>query len=173
MSDDAALLLRVAVFGLLAGVVYWFLSYEALGTVALLVLGAGPGFAALFLLRHRRQPGVERESRRDMLRRFVGAPSADPPGPKTLEDDDLAVLPSATLWPFAASLGLAIAGSGLVFGLWLVILGLAVALYSGWGWVAATIRETRYGHAEPEPPEEPAPEPGPAPGEAEQPLRRR
>jgi amino acid transporter len=169
MSDDAALLLRVAVFGLLAGVVYWFLSYEALGTVALLVLGAGPGFAALFLLRHRRQPGVERESRRDMLRRFAGAPSADPPGPKTLEDDDLAVLPSATLWPFAASLGLTIAGSGLVFGLWLVILGLAVALYSGWGWVAATIRETRYGHAEP--PEAPAPEPGPAPGEAEQPLR--
>jgi Cytochrome c oxidase subunit IV len=171
MSDDAALLLRVAVFGLVAGAVYWFLSYEPLGTVALLVLGVGPGFAALFLLRHRRQPGAQRESRRDMLRRLAGAPPGDPPGPKTLEDDDLAVLPSSTLWPFAASLGLAIAGSGLVFGLWLVIVGLAIALYSAWGWVAAIMREARYGHAEPA--EEPTPEPGRTPDGAEQPLRRR
>jgi uncharacterized membrane-anchored protein len=80
MSDDAALLLRVAAFGLVAGVVYWFLSYEALGTVALLVLGAGPGFAALFLLRHRRRPGAKRQSRGEILRRFAGPPSPWPGG---------------------------------------------------------------------------------------------
>jgi hypothetical protein len=148
VTDDAALLLRVSVFGLVAGAVYWFLSYEALGTVALLVLGAGPGFAALFIIRHRRQ-GVERGSRTAMLRSFVGVPSGDPPGPKSLEDEDLAVLPAGSLWPFAASLGLAVAGSGFVFGLWLVIVGLGIALYSGWGWVAAIEREARYGHVEP------------------------
>src|SRR6266545_4925357 len=95
MTDDAALLLRVSVFGLVAGVVYWFLSYEALGTVALLVLGAGPGFAALFIIRQRRHQGVGLESRMDMLRRFAGVPSGDePPGPKSLEGEDLAVLPA-------------------------------------------------------------------------------
>jgi Cytochrome c oxidase subunit IV len=171
MSDDAALLLRVAVFGVVAAVVYWFLSYEALGTVALLVLGGGPGFAALFLLRHRKQPGTEQQTRAEMLRRFAGVPSGDPPGPKQLEDEDLAVLPAASIWPAAASLGVAVAGSGLIFGLWLVILGLGVALYAGWGWIAAIVRETRYGHIHPtDRPEADEDEEEPAP---EEPLRRR
>ena len=149
MSDDAALLLRVSVFGLVAGTVYWFLSYEALGTVALLLLGVGPGFAGMFILWHRRGEGAQGGSARETLRRFAGLPEADPPGPKSLEDRDLAVLPLASIWPFAASLGLAVTGSGLIFGLWLVILGLGVALYSGWGWVAAIVRENRYGHIQP------------------------
>jgi hypothetical protein len=149
MTDDAALLLRVAIFGLLAGIVYWFLSYEALGTVALLVLGFGPGFAALFLLRHRRRQGASGEPMAQTLRRLAGMPPSDPPGPKALEGEDLAVLPLASIWPFATSLGLTIAGSGLIFGLWLVIGGLGVTLYSGWGWIAAIMRETRYGHVQP------------------------
>jgi hypothetical protein len=147
MTDDAALLLRVSVFGLVAGTVYWFLSYEALGTVALLLLGAGPGFAGLFLLWHRRE-GIGRGSLPTTLRRFAGLPEDDPPGPKSLESQDLAVLPLPSIWPFTASLGLAVALSGLIFGLWLVILGLGVALYSGWGWIAAIMRENRYGRIE-------------------------
>ncbi len=151
MTDEAAFLLRVSVFGLLAGAVYWFLSYEPLGTVALLLLGVGPGFAGLFIVLHRRGGGGGggRDPLPDVLRRFAGIPRADPPGPRTLEDDDLAVLPLGSIWPFAASFGLSIALSGLVFGLWLVILGLGVALYAGWGWVAAVVRENRYGHIEP------------------------
>jgi Cytochrome c oxidase subunit IV len=149
MSDDAALLLRVSAFGLVAGAIYWFLSYEALGTVALLLLGVGPGFAGLFIMWHRRANGDGDNSLPELLRRFAGAPPSDPPGPKSLEDQDLAVLPLASIWPFAASFGLAVVGSGLIFGLWLVILGLGVALYSGWGWVAAIVRENRYGHIQP------------------------
>jgi hypothetical protein len=166
MSDEAALLLRVSVFGLVAGAIYWFLSYEWLGTVALVLLGAGPGFAGLFIMWHRRE-GTGHGSMPETLRRFAGMPEPDPPGPKSLEGQDIAVLPQPSLWPFAASLGVAVAGSGLIFGLWLVILGLGLAVYSGWGWIAAIIRETRYGHverideeaeqAEPEPDEAGAP----------------
>ena len=153
MSDEAALLLRVSIFGLVAGTVYWFLSYEALGTVTLLLLGAGPGFAGIyFILQHRRQVGPEgAQSLGEMGRRLLGAPPPDRPGPKTLEADQLAVIPLPSLWPFAGSLGIAIALSGLIFGLWLVLLGLGVALYSGWGWIAAISRETRYGHDVPPP----------------------
>jgi Cytochrome c oxidase subunit IV len=146
MSDEAALLLRVSAFGLVAGIVYWFLSYEWLGTVALVLLGVGPGFAGLFIVWHRREGG--RGSRSATLRRFAGLPEGDPPGPKSLEGQDLAVLPLPSLWPFMGSLGVTVALSGLIFGLWLVILGLAVALYSGWGWVAAIVRETRYGRVQ-------------------------
>jgi cytochrome c oxidase subunit IV len=155
VTDDAALLLRVSVFGLVAGTIYWFLSYEPLGTVALLLLGAGPGFAALYIIQQHRSRGAEPGSLRETLRRFAGIPPPDPPGPKALDDRDLGVLPLPSIWPFAASLGLAVALSGLIFGLWLVILGLGVALYSGWGWIAAIMRETRYGRVEP--PEEPEP----------------
>ncbi len=169
MNDDAALLLRVAVFGLVAGAIYWFLSYEAFGTVALVLLGAGPGFAGLYALRHRRQDDASAESRSEMVRRFAGLPKADPPGPKALGDEDLAVLPMASIWPFGASLGLAVALSGLIFGLWLGILGLGVALYSGWGWVAAIMRETRYGHVQPIDRPAAGHEPEPEePGESEQ-----
>jgi hypothetical protein len=169
MTDDAALLLRVAIFGLVAGVVYWFLSYEPLGTVALLVLGAGPGFAALFIIRHRHQQGVQSEPRSQMLRRLAGLPGPDPPGPKSLEDEEVAVLPMPSIWPFAASLGLAVTASGLIFGLWLVILGLGIALYSGWGWIAAIMRETRYAHLLPsDHPGADDREPEPPAGEPEQ-----
>jgi hypothetical protein len=149
MSDDAALLLRVGAFGLIAGTVYWFVSYEPLGTVALLLLGVGPGFAGLVIMRHRRAEGQGDGSLRELLRRFAGSPPGDPAGPKSLESQDVAVLPGASIWPFTASLGVAVALSGLIFGLWLVILGLGMALYSGWGWIAAVVRETRYGHVEP------------------------
>jgi Cytochrome c oxidase subunit IV len=154
VSDEAALLLRVSIFGLVAGTVYWFLSYEALGTVTLLLLGAGPGFAGIyFILQHRRLAGAEgAESWGEILRRLAGSPPPDRPGPKTLEADQLAVIPLPSLWPFAGSLGIAIALSGVVFGLWLVLLGLGVALYSGWGWIAAVSRETRYGRDVPPPP---------------------
>jgi hypothetical protein len=147
MSDDAALLLRVSVFGLVAGTVYWFLSYEPLGTVALLLLGVGPGFAGLFIMWHRRAADGG-GSLPEVLRRFAGLPPPDPPGPRSLESEDVAVLPLPSIWPFAASFGLAVTGSGVIFGLWLVILGLGVALYSGWGWIAAIMRETRYRQVE-------------------------
>src|SRR6266699_1615373 len=141
MSDDAALLLRVSVFGLVAGAVYWFLSYEPLGTVALLLLGVGPGFAGLFIMWHRRGEDRRTGSLPETLRVFAGLPKEDPPGPKSLESQDVAVLPLPSIWPFAASFGVAVALSGFIFGLWLVILG--------WGWIAAVMREHRYGRVQP------------------------
>jgi hypothetical protein len=145
MTDEAGILLRVSLFGFVSGVVYWFLSYEPLGTVALLLLGAGPGFAGLILVQEHRHQGGARESRANAIRRFAGIPPRDPPGPSDLEDDDVGVLPLPSIWPLGASLGLAILLTGLIYGLWLVVLGGAITAYSGWGWLAAVNRETRYG----------------------------
>jgi hypothetical protein len=150
VTDEAAILLRVSVFGFVSGAVYWFLSYEPLGTVALLLLGAGPGFAGLILVQEHRHQGGARESRADTIRRFAGIPPYDPPGPDELEDDDVGVLPLPSIWPLGASLGLAILLTGLIYGLWLVVLGGAVAAYSAWGWLAAINRETRYGRLRPD-----------------------
>jgi Cytochrome c oxidase subunit IV len=160
MTDEAAVLLRVSIFGFVAGVVYWFLSYEWLGTVALLLLGAGPGFAGLILLLEQRQRGGTGESRADAIRRFAGIPPQDPPGPKDLAAEDLGVLPLPSIWPLAAALGFTILFTGLIYGLWLVILGLGLFGYAGWGWLAAANRENRFGRIEAET-EPPSPQAGP------------
>jgi hypothetical protein len=148
MTDEAGILLRVSGFGFAAGIIYWFLSYEAFGTVALLLLGAGPGFAGLILVQEQRQRGGGGESRANVLRRLAGIPPQDPPGPRDLEADDLGVLPLPTIWPLAVSLGVAILFTGLIYGLWLVILGLGLIGYGAWGWLAAVNREHRYGRLE-------------------------
>jgi hypothetical protein len=150
MTDEAAMMLRVSAFGFVAGVVYWFLSYEWLGTVALLLLGVGPGFVGLILVQEQRQRGGAAESRATTLRRFAGFPPRDPPGPNDLEAEDLGVLPLPTIWPFAAGLGVAVLLTGLIYGLWLMVLGGGVVAYAIWGWLAAVNRENRYGRIQAE-----------------------
>jgi hypothetical protein len=171
MTDEAAMLLRVSVFGFVAGIIYWFVSYEPLGTVALLLLGAGPGFAGLVLLQEQRARGGTGESRADAMRRLAGIPPQDPPGPKDLAARDLGVLPLPTIWPLAASLGLAMLLTGLIYGLWLVILGLGLMAYAVWGWLAVVNRENRYGRIQatatpPSPQSGPVSDPRPQPDPA-------
>ena len=172
MTDEAGMLLRVSGFGFAAGIIYWFLSYEWLGTICLLLLGAGPGFAGLILVLEQRQRGGTGESRAAALRRLAGVPPQDPPGPKDLEAEDLGVLPLPTIWPLAASLGMAILLTGLIYGLWLVILGLGLLGYAAWGWLAAVNRENRYGRIQastraPSPQSGPVSDPRPQPDPAE------
>ena len=174
MTDEAGILLRVSIFGFVAGAVYWFLSYEWLGTVALLVLGAGPGFAGLILVLEQRQRGGTGESRAVAMRRLAGIPPQDPPGPSDLGAEDLGVLPLPTIWPLAASLGVAMLFTGLIYGLWLVILGLGLIVYAAWGWLAAVNRENRYGRIQadteaPSPQSGPISDPDPHPSSAGQP----
>jgi hypothetical protein len=172
MTDEAGILLRVSGFGFAAGIVYWFLSYEWLGSIALLLLGAGPGFAGLILILEQRARGGTGESRAVAMRRLAGIPPEDPPGPSDLEAEDLGVLPLPTIWPLAAALGFTVLFTGLIYGLWLVILGLGLLGYATWGWLAAVNRENRYGRLEaatepPSPQSGPVSDPNPVPGPAE------
>jgi len=173
MTDEAGVLLRVSIFGFVVGIVYWFLSYEWLGTVCLLTLGAGPGVAGLILIQEQRARGGAGEPRAEALRRLAGIPPQDPPGPKDLAAEDLGVLPLPTIWPLAASLGVAMLLTGLIYGLWLVILGLGLLAYAAWGWLAAVNRENRYGRIQastrpPSPQSGPVSDPNPQPDPAEQ-----
>src|SRR4029453_11917951 len=103
-------------------------------------------------------------------------PPQDPPGPSALEADDLGALPLPPIWPLAAALGFTILFTGLIYGLWLVILGIGLLGYAAWGWLGAGNRETRYGRlqADTEPPSpqsgpvsDPNPQPNPADKERE------
>lgn len=148
MRDEAAILLRVAIFGLVAGIVYWLVTYEWFGIVALLLLGGGPGFAAAWLVVHqRREPGA-REGIGDTMRRLAGVPRRDPEGPSDYAADHLAVLPLPSIWPLVLAVGVAMLTTGLIYGLWLLLTGAVVVGVSLWGWTAAVNRENRYGRVE-------------------------
>jgi NADH:ubiquinone reductase (H+-translocating) len=141
MTDEAAVLLRVSLFGFAAAVVYWSVSYEPLGTAGFLLLGAGPAFAGLYLLAH--QP-KRPEPLRNWLRRLAGVPPPDPVDRVELAADDLGILPYPSIFPFALGLGLTIALTGLVFGFWPLLLGGGLAGLGAYGWQAAVNREQRH-----------------------------
>jgi hypothetical protein len=148
MRDEAAILLRISLFGFLAGFLYWLITYEWFGILGLLVLGAGPGFAAVWLIlqeRHEPGPKDDLEDFGLALRRLIGIPPQDPDYPGDYAADRLAILPLPTIWPPVLSLGVAILVTGLIYGLWLLLLGVALIGAGLWGWIAAVNRETRYG----------------------------
>jgi Cytochrome c oxidase subunit IV len=143
MTDEAAVWLRIFAFGLVASAIYWFVSHEPVGTVALLVFGLGPGVAGLYLYLHQRAT-TPKESWAVWLRRFAGVAKDRPQGPAELEAHDLGAVPAPSIWPFLLSLGLTVAVTGLAFGLWLVLLGSAILVLSVVGWLATINHETRH-----------------------------
>jgi hypothetical protein len=138
MTDEAALMLRIGLFGLVAAVVYWLVSYEWLGTVALLTLGVGPGFAGLVMVAMHR--GGRTQGLGGLVRRLAGAPKRGV-DEEPLAPEHVVVIPSPTIWPFVISLGFAIALTGLVFGLWLVLMGGILVVAGMWGWLSSVYRE--------------------------------
>jgi hypothetical protein len=141
-TDEGFSLLRIAAFGLAAAVVYGLWTREWLGTMGLLTLSLGPGFAGLLMYFESRRRGAPKDSWRDAFMRFAGLPPVDPKLTEQLEADDLAVIPTPSIWPFMISLGIAILLTGLIFGAWLLVLGGAVVAWGLWGWIAAANRET-------------------------------
>lgn len=110
MRTEALIFVGVAAFMGVIGAIYWFASYEDAGTTLLATtvgLGLIPGG---FLLYRTRGMGSRPEDR-----------------PDAVPDDGAGVVgsfPEASIWPFVLAAGAALAGIGLVFGLWASLPGL-------------------------------------------------
>lgn len=97
----------IALFMALIGTVYWFMSYEWVGTV-LLALTSGMAF---------------------LTAAYVGWPrpgdDGDPDGGQQLEPGhdphDGVWFPEASVWPFAIGAGMVLVANGLLLGRWLLI----------------------------------------------------
>lgn len=125
MRTEPKFLLFAGTFSLAVALVYWFLSYERAGSVLLLFMFLAPAFVGAYLVR--RGWRLHRpEDRRD----------ADPS-----EGSGAAVgrFHEASAWPLVMALGAAVAGVGLVFGTWPLVLGLVVVALA----VAGLVRESR------------------------------
>jgi hypothetical protein len=114
--------LLLSAFGLGIGIVYWFVAYETAGTVLLIGFGLATGLIGLRLL----------------LVRAPRTRSGDPVRPFL---DESGRLPDETLAPFAVGLGVAVAATGLIFGVAPVVLGLLPLAWGAWRWLSSARAE--------------------------------
>jgi hypothetical protein len=136
VPEEVRFLARLAGYGLLIGVVYWFVAYEVAGTVLLIAFGLATGFATVVLLldarRKRHGPLPRRPLDWLALTADEGAPPfADEPG----------TVPGASSAPLEFGFGLAVAALGLVFGAWLVALGMVPLVIGAASWLRAAMAE--------------------------------
>jgi Cytochrome c oxidase subunit IV len=105
----------ITVFFTIAAPVYWLISYEPAGTVALALTAAMSGLIAFYILfTARRLPSPRPEDRTDAeIEEGVG---------------DLGFFSPHSWWPLFLAGSAAIAALGLVFGWWLLGLGLILVL---------------------------------------------
>ncbi len=111
MKSERSIYLLIGIFVLVIMVIYFLWSGEAGGTIMLFAaagLGIMPG---LYLAWWSRRMELRPEDRPE-------ATMADGSGP-------VGAFPGNTIWPFVFGMGAALTALGLVFGLWLAIVGLA------------------------------------------------
>ncbi|GGV14677.1 cytochrome c oxidase polypeptide 4 [Streptomyces filipinensis] len=121
MKAEAMLFGGVALFfgGLAA--LYGVWAGEEAGTVALVVACGMAGLVAFFCLIQYRRRGARAQDR-------TAAEVVDAAGP-------VAFFPDESLWPIVTALGFAVTASGVVFGLWLFLIGLGVLARGVFGMV--------------------------------------
>ena len=113
-------------FASVAGIVYWFVTYEAIGTVLLLGFACTPAIIVVYAIRH-------------------GSMSERPPednaeaDPATEAGEVLGPFPAETVWPIFLVLGTIVTGASLVYGLILVPVGAALLIWAVLGFT----RESR------------------------------
>jgi hypothetical protein len=130
MPEEALFFGRSGLFGLVLATIYWFVSYEIVGTV--LLGGFGLATAAAFLVLGR--------SAREAARPEAPDASALPPAPDAPFEDEggpVALSSAAPLW---VGLGLAVIAFGLAFGAWFLLAGLVPLALGASEWLAAELR---------------------------------
>jgi len=125
---EALLLLGVAVFFAVVGLIYWFTAYEEAGFLMLIgtvLLGFLPGSYYLWWsTRMKPRP----EDRKD-------ATLADGAGV-------IGSFPNSSIWPFVLGMGLFLVALSAVFGFWLLAPGLALVISAG---IGVTVESRRGG----------------------------
>ncbi|MEU9989245.1 cytochrome c oxidase subunit 4 [Streptomyces sp. NPDC048045] len=112
MRTEAMLFGGVAVFFGGSAALYGVWSGDETGTTALVVASGMAALVAFFCLIQYRRRGVRAQDRTD-------AEVADGAGP-------VAFFPDESVWPVVTALGFAVTATGVVFGLWLFLIGLGV-----------------------------------------------
>ncbi|WP_225829752.1 cytochrome c oxidase subunit 4 [Streptomyces sp. NK08204] len=121
MKAEAMLFGGVALFFGGCAALYGMWAQEDAGTVVLVVAFGMAALVAFFCLIQYRRRGARAQDRTD-------AEVADGAGP-------VAFFPDESPWPIVTALGFAVTATGVVFGLWLFLIGLGVLVRGVFGLV--------------------------------------
>jgi hypothetical protein len=113
MRTASKVLLASAVFSVVIGTVYWFVAYEIAGTIFLAAMAASLLFAAAFAARG--ATGV--------------SPAEDRPlaTPKEAAGEEVGPFPEGSLWPVFLGAGSLLLVAGLIYGIWVLALGVLIS----------------------------------------------
>jgi hypothetical protein len=118
-AESWGFLLLTAFFVIVAPI-YWLVSHEIIGTVALLLTLAFCAMIATYLSIQARKIDPRPEDRKD-------GEIIDGAG-------DVGFFPSKSIWPFWTALALTVMALGPVFGWWLTLLGVGIGIWATTGW---------------------------------------
>lgn len=142
MTEEVRFFRRVSIYALIVGVIYWFVSYEWIGTTLLMVFGIGGGVGTLLLWR-----GARERTEGAAVRTSGAAPGVAPGGaPGGAEEsarteaqgpfaDESGRLPASTAAPLLLGLAVALGGLGLVFGPWFLLVAVVPFAAGAGSWL--------------------------------------
>ncbi|MGH2511362.1 MAG: aa3-type cytochrome oxidase subunit IV [Candidatus Limnocylindrales bacterium] len=132
LPANTPLFAAMAAFGLIVGSVYWFVSYELIGSILLVGFGGAAAVGTFMSYRDRRPARGSTPGRGVEATSVSGAGHVEPAAGE------------APQWaPLGVAIGLFGVAFGLAFGPWLTIAGLLFAMASGRSWLVAEMNAAR------------------------------
>ena len=141
MAEELRFFLRTALYVAVVAAVYWFVTYEPVGTVLLVVLGiAIAAFLAVVAALVPRTLAEMRPHRGGAIGRAFGSVNRvigfhDPLDEAAPLEGGPEVVPLSSPWPILAAAGIVVVGMGLIFGTWLIVPGVVLTGVGGVGWL--------------------------------------
>ena len=134
MAEEFRFFLRTGVWVIIAGVVYWLLSYELSGTILLgALLLAILAFVGVGLALAQARPVSEGSGLLAWINRVIGFHErADAPAPLEAGPE---LMPTSSASPIISAGAIILIGLGLIFGSWLIVPGVVLLLIGGLGWL--------------------------------------
>ncbi|MDQ4142841.1 MAG: cytochrome c oxidase subunit 4, partial [Actinomycetota bacterium] len=142
VAEELRFFLRIALFIGPISVVYWFVSYEIVGTILLVSLLAGTGMfiGTIASLSRRAASDVTPEGEKAVskarvgIKRLVGfEEDSDPASSTPLQAEDEPVVHTSA-WPVLTAIAGLLIGMGLLYGPWFWGPGLGLGAVILWGW---------------------------------------
>lgn len=121
MRIEARIFIILTIFFLVVTPIYWFISHEVTGTVALILTFFMTLMLAVFLSLVARRIDERPEDRKD--------------GEIAEGAGELGFFPPRSIWPLAAAAVIVLVALGPVFGWWLLFLGAVLGSVALTGWV--------------------------------------
>jgi hypothetical protein len=121
MKSGGFLFLYGGLFYFIVGAIYFVVSREPVGTTALVLTGGLAVLIAFYLLFTQNRLGYQPEDNSQANQNE--APS------------DYGFYSPHSWWPMIVALATAVTFLGLIFAVWILLLGLGLVIFSVWGWL--------------------------------------